>query len=318
MTIFGDNLLTNASASYASTASLILCPDGDLVQPSQPSTTAGSLSGVQHPTGRRGRIGWSAAREKPMSEAQGAFVLVHGGHAGAWVWDDLRPLLDLPSLAIDLPGHGSRPGILATLSIAECVQAIAAELPRDKQLILVGHSLGTAIVLVLADQVAGRVAHVVCLAGPVPRPGESIVDSFPWLMRIASRFVLWFSGREFSQSRGMSERTFFNGMPPARVRQACDRLTPESSALVQEPVQWSGRPPAACTYVKCLRDQGPLSPRHQERMAANLGSGVKVVALDTCHYAMLDRTGELAAALNQIARSAKLSSAEPDAARNGG
>jgi hypothetical protein len=49
-------------------------------------------------------------------------------------------------------------------------------------------------------------------------------------------------------------------------------------------------------------------------MAANLGNAVKVVALDACHYAMLDRTCEVAAALNQIARDAKLSSAEPEAA----
>ena len=253
-----------------------------------------------------------------MTEAQGAFVLVHGGHAGAWVWDELRPLLGLPSLAIDLPGHGSRPGNLATLTIAECVNSVVADLPPDQKLILVGHSLGAAVVLVLAEQIAHRVAHVVCLAGPVPRPGGSIVASFPFLMRVASRLVLWLSGPEFAQSRRMSMKTFFNGMHPGRANRACDRLTKESSALVREPVRWSGRPPAPCTYIKCLRDQGPLSPRHQERMAANLGEGVNVVALDACHYAMLDRTAELAAALNQIARDAKLIRAEPSAAADGG
>jgi hypothetical protein len=41
---------------------------------------------------------------------------------------------------------------------------------------------------------------------------------------------------------------------------------------------------------------------------------IRFVALNACHYAMPDRTGEVAAALNQIARDAKLSSAEPDAA----
>jgi pimeloyl-ACP methyl ester carboxylesterase len=221
--------------------------------------------------------------------------------------------LVLPSLAVDLPGHGSRPGKLAALTIAECVDSIVAELPPDKKLILVGHSLGAAVVLPLADQMASRVAHVVCLAGPVPRPGKSIVASFPFLMRLASRLVLSCSGPEFAQSRRMSEKTFFNGIDPARVSRACDRLTKESSALVQEPVRWSGRPPAPCTYIKCLRDRGPLSPPHQERMAANLGTGVSVVALDSCHYAMLDRPAEVAAVLNQIAGDAKLIGAEPGA-----
>lgn len=243
-----------------------------------------------------------------MTDTQGAFVLIHGGHAGAWVWDELRPLLTIPSLAVDLPGHGSRPGNLATLSVGECVRAVAAELPTDKKLILVGHSLGAAVVLPLADQVAERVAHVVCLAGPVPRPGQSVVSSFPLLMRAASRVVLWLSGPEFAQSRRMSEQTFFNGMDPARVSRACDRLTKESAAVVRDPVRWSGRPPAPCTYIKCLRDRGPLSPRHQSRMAARLG-GASVVELDACHYAMLDRTAEVAAALNRIAREAGLSAA---------
>jgi pimeloyl-ACP methyl ester carboxylesterase len=252
------------------------------------------------------QVGWPT---ETMSQPQGAFVLVHGAHAGAWVWDELRPLLENPSLAVDLPGHGARPGNLASLTIEECVRAIVCELPSDKRLILVGHSLGAAIVLPLADRIADRVAHIVCLAGPVPRPGDSIVASFPFLMRVASRVVLRFSGDEFAQSRRMSEATFFNGMDPERTKRACERLKNESAALVQEPVRWSGRPPAPCTYITCLRDRGPLSPRHQERMAANLGPEVKVVSLDCCHYAMLERTPEVAATLNQIARDAKLWSA---------
>src|SRR5262249_16758699 len=140
----------------------------------------------------------------------------------------------------------------------------------------------------------------------------------PSLRGFAARLWFWLPGGEFSQSFRMGGGPFFNGRDPAGASRSCDRLTKESSALVREPVRWSGRPPAPCTYVKCLRDQGPLSPRHQDRMAANLASGVKVVALDTCHYAMLDRTGELAAARNQIARNAKRASAKPDAARNGG
>jgi pimeloyl-ACP methyl ester carboxylesterase len=178
-----------------------------------------------------------------MSQLQGAFVLVHGGHAGAWVWDELRALLEHTSLTVDLPGHGIRAGDLATLTIDQCVRAILPELPPDKRLTLIGHSLGAAIVLALADRIAARVAHVVCLAGPVPRPGDSIVASFPFLMRVASRVVMWFSRGEFAQLRRMSEATFFNGIDPGWMKRACERLRNESAALAQEPVRWSGRPP---------------------------------------------------------------------------
>src|SRR5262249_19748696 len=103
--------------------------------------------------------------------------------------------------------------------------------------------------------------------------------------------------------------TLLNGLERERIRRACERFTPESTALVQEPVSWSGQSPAACTYLKCLRDRGVMTPRHQDRMAANLGPKVEVVRLDCCHYAMLERPAEVAAILNGIARKAGLSAA---------
>jgi hypothetical protein len=53
-------------------------------------------------------------------------------------------------------------------------------------------------------------------------------------------------------------------------------------------------------------------------MAAKLGADVQVVALDACHYAMLDRPREVAAVLNGIAGRAKLTDADPGAAADGG
>ncbi|MDB6031293.1 MAG: alpha/beta hydrolase family protein [Verrucomicrobiales bacterium] len=236
---------------------------------------------------------------QPLSAKQVMFVLVHGGHAGAWVWDEVRPHLRLPSLAVDLPGHGQRPGNLRSLSMAECVRSIQSELPKEPRLILVGHSLGAAVVLALAEELRERVAHLVVVAGPVPRPGTSITGAFPFFMRLASRLVLWCSGEEFSQSARMAEQRYLNGVSPERVRLACSRFTKESRSLVLEPLHWSGRPPEPCTYIHCLRDRGPLSPKYQEVMAANLGSEVRLVSLDTCHYPMLEQPELMARVLNE-------------------
>lgn len=235
-----------------------------------------------------------------MTEVQPTFVLVHGGHAGAWVWDEVRPLLIRPSVAVDLPGHGSRPGELAALSFAECSRCITDQIPPTGPLIFVGHSLGAAVVLSSLQQLADRTIHVIVLAGPVPQPGQSVLDSFPLVMRVASRLILSLSGPTFAASRKITERTLFNGLSSERAGQAFDRLTRESAALVREPVLWTGRLPAAGTYIKCLQDRGPLSPRHQDRMAANLGEGVRMVSLDACHYAMLECPAQVAAVLNQV------------------
>jgi pimeloyl-ACP methyl ester carboxylesterase len=174
-------------------------------------------------------------------------------------------------------------------------------LPSQQRFILVGHSLGAAVVLALAEDLGQRVAHIVIVAGPVPRPGRSVISSFPFLMRVASKVVLWRSGEEFTPSPRRTEQRLLNGLDGERIKTALARFTPESRALMREPLCWSGRPSTPCTYIRCLRDRGALPPRHQERMAARLGATVRVLALDTCHYPMLQRPEQVASTLNRVA-----------------
>ncbi len=118
-------------------------------------------------------------------------------------------------------------------------------------------------------------------------------------MRAVSGVVLWSGGAEFTLSSRMAARTMLNGLEPKRVREICARFTAESRSFVLEPLQWNGRPPAPCTYIRCFRDRGALSPSDQEHMAARLGEGVRIVSLDTCHYPMLERPDQVGSILNE-------------------
>src|SRR3954469_23230457 len=75
-------------------------------------------------------------------------VLVHGAWHGAWCWAALQTELDsrgIPSLAIDLPGHGASPAPLGDLSTdAAAVSATLATITRP--VVLVGHSYGGAVI----------------------------------------------------------------------------------------------------------------------------------------------------------------------------
>jgi pimeloyl-ACP methyl ester carboxylesterase len=243
------------------------------------------------------------ARADPADGAFPTAVLIHGGHAGAWVWDDVSRLLVCPSVAIDLPAHGSRAGQLRRLRIDDCVDAIVAALPADGRLLLVGHSLGAAIALALASRVGPRLSQMVLVAGPVPLPGCSIVSAFPPAMRAISRVVLRMNAGEFSPSPRTVKTTLLNGLPPDKAETVATRFTPESTSLVLDAVNWerSSLPPV--TYVQCLRDRGPLSPSRQARLAERLGPATELIAIDACHYVMIERPVVLADLLNSIASS---------------
>lgn len=235
-----------------------------------------------------------------MASAPPTTVLIHGAHTGAWVWDSVRSHLAAPSIAVDLPGHGGRAGELRGLTVAGCVDAVAAELPSGARFVVVGHSLGAAIALSLADRLRDRLEHLVLIAGPVPLPGETAVSAFPFVMRLASRLVLALNPVSFAQPPRVASLTLLNGLPERIADEAAARFTRESTSLVRSPVDWKPVPASQVTYVRCLRDRGPLPPAHQARMAARLGTGATVTALDACHYAMLDKPSEVAGVINEI------------------
>ncbi|MEZ4352239.1 MAG: alpha/beta fold hydrolase [Myxococcota bacterium] len=108
------------------------------------------------------------------------FVLVHGGFHDARCWERLVPLLSRPAVAVDLPGRGSRPAPMETVTLEACVQAVLADLDASgfERAVLVGHSLGGATVPVAAARRPERIAHLVLLSTLLAPDGGAIVDGF--------------------------------------------------------------------------------------------------------------------------------------------
>lgn len=122
---------------------------------------------VQH------QVSGSSISALRWGEEDPTLVLLHGGSLNAHSWDALLLLLDVPALAIDLPGHGSSswfPEPLYTpAAVAAAVAPAIAELAPAAAAV-VGHSLGGLAALALA---AGHPDHVRRLVVVDATPGST-------------------------------------------------------------------------------------------------------------------------------------------------
>jgi pimeloyl-ACP methyl ester carboxylesterase len=230
------------------------------------------------------------------------FVLVHGGCHGAWCWDEVRPLLNLPSVAVDLPGRGHRPTGGRPVTVEQCVaaveeDAIAAGLSR---FVLVGHSMGGITVTEVANRVPDLVAHLVYLAALALPVGGTVSDVyFPDGAPVddpAGVIPLMNQGTVMDEAT--AHRTFAADLDPAMFKEVYGRLVPEPVGLYRATVSGyeSGVP---STYVQCSRDAA-VSHELTEEMVARLRPKA-MHRFDSDHDVMLSHPELVAGLLKDIA-----------------
>ena len=88
--------------------------------------------------------------------AMSSFVLVHGAWHGAWCWEKVVPLLAARGhavRAIDLPGHGRDPKPPGAVTWDDYMDRMREAIEASGEPpILVGHSLGGAVITGAADR----------------------------------------------------------------------------------------------------------------------------------------------------------------------
>src|SRR3954464_6719721 len=107
-------------------------------------------------------------------------VLVHGGGLDSRCWDPTRSLLAAPSIAVDLPGRGSHPADLTTVTFADCAASVRDDVDAAglfDEFVLVGHSLAGCSMPSMIDLLGERVRHAVFVACTVPEQGKSAFDT---------------------------------------------------------------------------------------------------------------------------------------------
>jgi pimeloyl-ACP methyl ester carboxylesterase len=228
-------------------------------------------------------------------------VLVHGAFHGAWCWDRLRAVLDdraLPSVAVDLPGHGDSTSPLGDLQadadhVAEVLAAI------DGDVVLVGHSYGGAVITQAAGG-AGNVRHLVYVAAICPDVGESVGRSVvapePQRTELDSAVVVADGVLTLAPERAAA--ALYHDCDPTDADAAVRRLGPQARASLTQPVTGAAWHTLASTYIVC-RDDRAVAPSLQAVFATRCGS---VVELDSGHSPFLSMPDAVADVLEPLAR----------------
>lgn len=107
-------------------------------------------------------------------------VLVHGAWQASYVWDQTEADLKAAGytvIVVKLPGHGedTTPAYQVSFKayIDEVKKAINA---YDEPVILIGHSLGGAVITQTAAEVPQKIKKLVYIAGFIPQNRKSVLD----------------------------------------------------------------------------------------------------------------------------------------------
>ena len=237
------------------------------------------------------------------------FVLVHGAFGGAWCWEPVVEALERDgheAIAIDLPGSGEDQTAVGAVTLDAYGERVCEVLSaQDGPSILVGHSMGGAVITHGAARCPQNVSLLVYVAAFMPSDGQSLLDmtKLPEAAGDVVQANLTVSGDP--PVGALSESAYGDGLmcccTPAQIQWSIARRRPQAVAPFGAPVRVPGGALDAVprAYVLTLQDYA-IRPALQRRMIAEHPC-VDVVELDTDHTPALSATTELVAALERFA-----------------
>lgn len=211
-------------------------------------------------------------------------------------------LLDLPSIAVDLPGRGSRPATGHPITYDDCVDAVItdADAAGMSRFILVGHSMGGLTLSRTAQRHPDRIAHLVYVAALVPPPGVSVAGLLGVDVGAGAGPADLLPTPDLDVARAL----FAGDMTDEQWAVASQSVGPEAVGLFRDTLSGHGHG-IATTYIELTRDQ-PVPKALVDAMIVHLGSDVRRMEIDAAHNVMLSRPEALAEIINEAVLSTRL------------
>lgn len=240
------------------------------------------------------------------------FVFVHGAFGGAWCWEPVTAPLEAAGHtveAFDLPGGGDDQTPVEGITLESCAERVCEALAqRPERAILVGYSMGGAIVTQAAARCPERIAYLIFVCAFMPADGQSLLD-LTHLPEgkddlIQANLVIEGDPPVAVLSAEATAAAIYNDCTGEQTAWAIARRRPQAVAPYATPVRVDDALLASIprSYVLTTRDNS-IPPPLQRRMIREHPCE-HVVEIDADHAPYLSATDELVAALAELAGSA--------------
>lgn len=216
------------------------------------------------------------------------FVLIHGAWHGGWCWHKVQAFLEERGhrvLAPDLPGHGDDPGTTDDATMENYVERVISVLDEcESPPVLVGHSMGGAVISQVSEQAPDKIERLVFVAAMLPANGESVLGLAESNPASALRGNLEFSddGTSVTVTDDIIPVAFYHDCDETDVTWARQKLRPQSTSALAHPVQLTeerfDRVPKQ--FIECIEDQA-IHIASQRWMARR--AGCLINTLNTSH-----------------------------------
>lgn len=237
------------------------------------------------------------------------FVLVHGAFGGAWSWEPVvGPLEALGHTVetLDLPGGGDDRTPVGEITLDACTERVCALLARRPEpAVLVGYSMGGAVITEAAGRCPERVAAMIFVAAFMPSNGQSLLD-LTHLPEgegdmIQANIVVEGEPPVATLPDDAALAAIYNACPSDAAAAAVARRRPQAVAVFATPVSVDDEALAGIprSYVLTRQDNS-IPPALQRRMIAEHPCE-RVIELNADHCPQLSATNELVAALDELA-----------------
>lgn len=254
----------------------------------------------------------SCSKDDDDSVKEGAhstFVLVHGAWQASFVWDKVKAALESQGnkvIKVELLGHGDDQTPVSEITFDGYVKQVTDVIDGlNTPVVLVGHSLGGAIITQAATIAPQKIEKLVYVAGFIPQSGSSVFDYSAMDSGTLIPSVLEFSSDgntvTITDPEVNMRDVFCQYGSDEDIDLLVEKLRPEPVAAAGTPLNYNIDVYGTIAnkyYIYTTEDKAISYPFQQQMV--NEAHITKTYKIESGHSPFLSKPNELVQLLNQI------------------